>query len=456
MLSDTPMKSMEVQGPAQSLILYSPDLARLNLPALLPDQAREYRPLKSQAVELEGDRPTLCLMSIPFWLGQPETYHRAFLEIMKETRGTTVVIGEPRQPLPADLQVQRGFVAWLEEPVSESTLRAVLGSALRSAELSVRLEASRTAVRDITQEMEELHRGGMALSSEKDLHALQHLILRTSMAVTHADAGTLYVVEENENGEQLLRFGVAQNDSINAGYEHEMLAIDTHSVAGYVTCTGELLTLDDVYRLPADVEYEFNPAFDRTFGYVTRSMMVTPMINFEGTVVGVIQLINRKRNPTVVLSDTETVDAEVQSFTRRDERMLSYLGGQAAVALENRMLLETNRLYKELQGSYRQLEEYLGEVSKVITAASQVEAGTFQPEALADVAEREDALGQLGRVFQRMAAEVSAREERLKQQVTALHIEIDETKRARQVAEITDSDAFLHLQQKAQALRQKR
>ena len=450
------MNSMDIQGPDQALILYSPDLARLNLRAIFPVKGVQYRQLNGRAVESGADGPTLCLMSIPFWLGQPETYRREFLETMREARGTTVVIGEPGQRLPADIEVQRGFVSWLEEPVSESVLRAVLGGALRSAELSVRLEESRRAVRDITQEMEELHREGMALSSEKDLHALQHLILRTSMAVTHADAGTLYVVEENEKKEAFLRFGVAQNDSINAAYEHEVLAIDTHSVAGYVACTAELLVLDDVYHLPADVEYEFNPAFDRTFGYVTRSMMVTPMINYEGTVVGVIQLINRKRDPTTVLTDAGTVEAQVQSFTRRDERMLSYLGGQAAVALENRMLLETNRLYKELQGSYSRLEEYLGEVSKVIDAASQVEAGTFQPEILAEVAEREDALGQLGRVFQRMAAEVSAREERLKQQVTALHIEIDETKRARQVAEITESDAFLHLQQKARTLRQRR
>ena len=66
---------------------------------------------------------------------------------------------------------------------------------------------------------------------------------------------------------------------------------------------------------------------------------------------------------------------------------------------------------------------------------------------------RRDELGQLARVFLQMAREVYAREERLLQQVQALRIEIDQTKRARQVAEITETDYFQQLQQRAKALR---
>jgi DNA repair ATPase RecN len=78
-----------------------------------------------------------------------------------------------------------------------------------------------------------------------------------------------------------------------------------------------------------------------------------------------------------------------------------------------------------------------------------VEAGVYVPEALNDVALRTDALGQLARVFQRMVREVYAREESLKRQVAELRIEIDEAKKAQQVAEITDTDYFQQLQQKA-------
>ncbi len=97
--------------------------------------------------------------------------------------------------------------------------------------------------------------------------------------------------------------------------------------------------------------------------------------------------------------------------------------------------------------------EYLEQVGYVIGAAGAVESGTFRSEALDPVAAREDALGQLARVFQRMAREVIAREESLRQQVHELQIEIDEAKKARQVAEITETEYFRNLCERAERLR---
>jgi two-component system cell cycle response regulator len=97
--------------------------------------------------------------------------------------------------------------------------------------------------------------------------------------------------------------------------------------------------------------------------------------------------------------------------------------------------------------------EYLQQVARVTAAAAAVEAGEFALASLDEVAARPDALGQLGRVFQRMAAEVYAREQSLRQQVQALRIQIDEAKKAREVAEITESDYFRNLKQRARHLR---
>jgi signal transduction histidine kinase/DNA-binding response OmpR family regulator len=99
--------------------------------------------------------------------------------------------------------------------------------------------------------------------------------------------------------------------------------------------------------------------------------------------------------------------------------------------------------------------EYLRQVGRVTDAAAAVEAGTFETESLSDLARREDALGRLVRVFEHMVREVYAREQRLRQQVRELRIEIDQTKKARQVAEITDTDYFRQLQQRAQAMRRR-
>jgi DNA-binding response OmpR family regulator len=98
--------------------------------------------------------------------------------------------------------------------------------------------------------------------------------------------------------------------------------------------------------------------------------------------------------------------------------------------------------------------EYLRNVARVTAAAAAVEAGEFEPESLADVARRTDGLGRLVRVFQSMAREVYAREQRLRQQVQELRIELSEARQARQVAEITETDYFRQLQAEAQSLRQ--
>lgn len=84
------------------------------------------------------------------------------------------------------------------------------------------------------------------------------------------------------------------------------------------------------------------------------------------------------------------------------------------------------------------------------------EAAEFEHGKLAMIVKRNDELGQLGRVFQRMVQEIYAREQQLRQQLQKLRLEIDDTKRARQVAEIAESESFQKLQEEARAMRNKR
>lgn len=113
-------------------------------------------------------------------------------------------------------------------------------------------------------------------------------------------------------------------------------------------------------------------------------------------------------------------------------------------------------LSDRLRGRVRDLADdyaYMQQFARVTSAATAVEAGIYEPESLDEVARRTDALGQLARVFQRMAREVHGREQRLKQQVEDLRIEIDEVKRARQVTEITETDYFKTLMTRARQMR---
>jgi HAMP domain-containing protein len=92
-------------------------------------------------------------------------------------------------------------------------------------------------------------------------------------------------------------------------------------------------------------------------------------------------------------------------------------------------------------------------VAQLTAAAQAVEEGAFEPEMLARVIARRGELGRLGLVFQRMAEEVRARERRLLREVEDLRIEIDVGKKVREVAEITDSEYFHQLEERALRLR---
>ncbi|MEA5597359.1 HAMP domain-containing protein [Rivularia sp. UHCC 0363] len=92
-------------------------------------------------------------------------------------------------------------------------------------------------------------------------------------------------------------------------------------------------------------------------------------------------------------------------------------------------------------------------ILKVAHAAADMETENFEQESLFSVAQRTDELGQLARVFQTMARQIYMREQTLKQQVQELRIEINETKRQKQVKEIVESDFFQDLASRAQTLR---
>ena len=99
--------------------------------------------------------------------------------------------------------------------------------------------------------------------------------------------------------------------------------------------------------------------------------------------------------------------------------------------------------------------EYLRNVALVTDAAATVEGDAFDPESLdlEGVAARTDALGRLARVFQQMAREVYAREQRLKSEVKQLRIKLDEARQAQKVAEVTETEFFKDLLLQADELR---
>ncbi|MGY8777269.1 MAG: HD-GYP domain-containing protein [Longimicrobiales bacterium] len=196
--------------------------------------------------------------------------------------------------------------------------------------------------------LREMSKVGMALMSERDPMVLFSLILSQSRKLTSTDAGSLYLVEKDENGSSLLHFIASQNDTLpHLPSPTFRLPLDETSLAGFSATNGRPLVLEDVYDLPDDVPYSFNrAAFDDKHGYRAKSMLIVPMIDHRDKVVGVLQLINRKSDVTAAIRTDEDSDRWVLPYTEREVDIVSSLAGQAAVAIEN------GRLYQDIENLF--------------------------------------------------------------------------------------------------------
>ncbi|MBN1410717.1 MAG: HD domain-containing protein [Spirochaetales bacterium] len=129
----------------------------------------------------------------------------------------------------------------------------------------------------------------------KDLHSLLDNILYESRVLTNADAGSIFLVENNR-----LKFSYIQNDTIFKNdilcnkyiYANHEIEVDEKSIAGYVAKTGEPLIIDDVYHIDKRAPYSFNAYFDEISTYRTKSMLVVPLKTMKGEVLGAMELIN--------------------------------------------------------------------------------------------------------------------------------------------------------------------
>lgn len=187
---------------------------------------------------------------------------------------------------------------------------------------------------------------GLALNRERDPRRVLGLILRHARAITGADAGSIYVVED---GGATLRFRVAHNDSVTADLHDHTLPVSPQSVVGACVLSGLVINLEDMYteagRTALDRSFTHDRSFDERFGYETHSLLTVPMRAPEGAVIGAVQLINAKtgREP---LSSPPDFARRVRPFTAADERVCLALATQGAVALENA------NLYAEIQASF--------------------------------------------------------------------------------------------------------
>ena len=267
------------------------------------------------------------------------------------------------RPFQQDILATARCFALLPSGASLDLLCHTVEAAFANMELADREDNSFERAERVREELNQI---GVALSSTRDVGSLLEMILSKAREITSADAGSLYLVEASrpDRGpsvvpERCLRFKLTQNDSRQFPYAEYILPINEESMAGYSALHGNVIAIEDAYSIPADSPFRFNPAYDELTGYRTRSLLTVPMKSAHSEVIGVLQLINCKRNQAAQLHTPGDFDSNVRPFTSRAVNLAESLASQAAVAYEN------SRLYQDIEAMLE------GFVTAAVTAIEQ-------------------------------------------------------------------------------------
>jgi signal transduction histidine kinase len=155
------------------------------------------------------------------------------------------------------------------------------------------------------------------LASTLDLDTLLDDIVHASADITHAEAASILLYDDTA---RQLYFQVATN--IDGPTMRGLIVPLDKSIAGWIVTNRKSVRIDDAHK----DERHFSDV-EQTIGYSTKSLLGIPLIT-KNKVVGVLEVLNKKRG----------------RFTDPDESMLTVLGAQAAVAIENARLFQQSDL----------------------------------------------------------------------------------------------------------------
>ncbi|HKQ70595.1 MAG TPA: HD domain-containing phosphohydrolase [Polyangiaceae bacterium] len=283
----------------------------------------------------------VLLTAAPAWDHGRDVF-RPFAPRFADGQAMLVILGRPRDP---DLQValNKGLSSLLGEAPTSDELFVALHNAFELMEMKSRAESRGKWLNRYRYELGELIECARAIETERDIDRLLGLILEKSRFITGADAGSIYVVEPDARGEQVLRFKLSQNDSVRFDSREFTIPLNTRSMSGAAALHAKPINIVDVYDMPLGSPFGFDRSFDAKIGYRTQSVLCMPLVSRNSEVIGVIQLINKKRDKEKRLYSKEDVTEQVVAFDERSQELVGTLAAQAGISLENAMLLEEIR-----------------------------------------------------------------------------------------------------------------
>jgi HD-GYP domain-containing protein (c-di-GMP phosphodiesterase class II) len=197
---------------------------------------------------------------------------------------------------------------------------------------------------DKLRRLELLLRVGVALSAETDTNRLLETILLEAKELTRADGGTLYIRQDEDS----LHFAIMRTDSLGIAIggttgrpttlppiplrDPETGTPNHRHIASYAALRKQSINIPNAYDTTR-FDFSGTKSFDARNGYRSQSFLTIPMLDAEGRVVGVLQLINSR--------DAKT--NEVVPFDDLDQQTVEVLASQAGVSLQNKLLRDAQR-----------------------------------------------------------------------------------------------------------------
>lgn len=222
---------------------------------------------------------------------------------------------------------------------------------------------SAAETKDFIEDQHELMSIGQMLVVERDRDKLIQKILMTSLKITGADAGSVFLVVDMDNGEKGLLFKYSYTFSRPIDFKEFVMPLNEKSISGFCAVNNEVVNIPDVYNIDKNATFSFNRSIDEKYDYISRSMLVIPMKNYLGEILGVIQLINSKENfnnidindeteaHNILLETKEDFFSKIHPFAIRYEDIMLSVAGQASVALDNIKMIK--QLEDQFEGLVR-------------------------------------------------------------------------------------------------------
>lgn len=218
--------------------------------------------------------------------------------------------------------------------------------------------------KDFLDDQHEIISIGQMLVEERDRDKLIRKILKASLKITGADAGSVFLIVDNDDGSKGLLFKYSYTFSRNIDFNEFIMPLNEKSIAGFCAVNDEVVNISDAYNLDKNAPFSFNKSIDETYDYLSRSMLVIPMKNHLGEILGVIQLINSKEHLNVKTDNFEMTESHkiyletkedfltrIQPFAIRYEDLMLSVAGQASVALDNIKMI--HQLEDQFEGMVR-------------------------------------------------------------------------------------------------------